>query len=102
MVMYGETMLVPAIPNLIKDFGITYSTSAWILTTYLLTGAVMTPIAGKLSDIYGKKRILLMIMIVYAAGVSYSWIFNKHIHYANCSRPSRSRYIICFPLRLVL
>src|SRR2546428_5356737 len=54
MVMYGETMLVPAIPTLIKDFNITYSTSSWILTTYLLTGAVMTkkiyatgvPIAG--------------------------------------------------------
>jgi MFS family permease len=38
-------------------------------TTYLLTGAVMTPIAGKLSDMYGKKRVLLVIMIVYAAGV---------------------------------
>jgi len=69
MVMYGETMLVPAIPTLIKDFKITYSTSSWILTTYLLTGAVMTPIAGKLSDIYGKKKVLLIIIIVYAVGV---------------------------------
>jgi MFS family permease len=69
MVMYGETMLVPAIPTLIKDFNITYSTSSWILTTYLLTGAVMTPIAGKLSDIYGKRRVLLVVMIVYAVGV---------------------------------
>src|SRR5215212_12171685 len=48
MVMYAETMLVPAIPDLIKDFNIPYSTSSWILTTYLITGAVMTPIAGKL------------------------------------------------------
>ena len=60
MVMYAETMLVPAIPDLIKDFNIHYSTSSWILTTYLITGAaVMTPIAGKLSDIYAKKKILL-------------------------------------------
>jgi MFS family permease len=29
----------------------------------------MTPIAGKLSDIFGKKRVLLVIMIVYAARV---------------------------------
>jgi predicted MFS family arabinose efflux permease len=56
MVMYAETMLVPAIPDLINDFNISYSTSSWILTTYLITGAVMTPIAGKLSDIYGKKK----------------------------------------------
>jgi MFS family permease len=69
MIMYGETMLVPAIPTLIKDFNISYSISSWILTIYLLTGAVMTPIAGKLSDIYGKKKVLLVIMIIYAAGV---------------------------------
>ncbi len=69
MIMYGETMLVPAIPTLIKDFNISYSTSSWILTIYLLTGAVMTPIAGKLSDIYGKKKVLLVIMIIYAAGL---------------------------------
>lgn len=70
MVMYAETMLVPAIPDLIKDFHISYSTSSWILTTYLVAGAIMTPITGKLSDIYGKKRMLLVIMLVYAVGVS--------------------------------
>ena len=70
MSMYAETMLVPAIPDLIKDFSISYSTSSWILTTYLIAGAIMTPISGKLSDIYGKKKVLLMIMVIYAAGVS--------------------------------
>ena len=74
MVMYAETMLVPAIPDLIKDFDLSYSTSSWILTTYLITGAVMTPIAGKLSDIYGKKKILLIVMMFYTAGVSGVWI----------------------------
>ncbi len=70
MAMYAETMLVPAIPDLIKDFSISYSSSSWILTTYLITGAIMTPISGKLSDIYGKKKVLLIIMAIYAVGVS--------------------------------
>ena len=70
MVMYAETMLIPALPDLIGDFHVSYSMSSWILTAYLITGAVMTPIAGKLSDIYGKKRILLFTMIIYAIGVS--------------------------------
>ena len=48
--MYGETMLLPAISDIIRDFDISYSTSSWILTAYLISGAVMTPIAGKLSD----------------------------------------------------
>ncbi len=70
MVMYAETMLVPAIPDLIKDFHISYSVSSWILTTYLVAGAIMTPITGKLSDIYGKKEMLLVIMLIYAVGVA--------------------------------
>lgn len=70
MAVYAETMLIPAIPDLIEDFDITYGTSSWILTVYLLVGAVMTPISGKLSDIYGKKKVLITIMIIYVAGVS--------------------------------
>ena len=67
--MYGETMVLPAIPDFIKDFGISYNTSSWILSSYLIAGAVMTPIAGKLSDIYGKKKILLIVMIIYSTGI---------------------------------
>ena len=67
--MYGETMVLPAIPDFIKDFGISYNTSSWILSSYLIAGAVMTPIAGKLSDIYGKKKILLIVMIIYSSGI---------------------------------
>jgi MFS family permease len=70
MVMYAETMLIPAIPDLIRDFHVSYSMSSWILTSYLIAGAVMTPIAGKLSDIHGRKKILLIIMVIYAIGVS--------------------------------
>ncbi len=69
MVMYAETMLIPAIPTLIKDFHISYGLSSWLLTAYLISGAVMTPIAGKLSDIYGRKKMLLIIMAIYAVGV---------------------------------
>jgi MFS family permease len=70
MVTYAETMLIPAIPDLIRDFHISYNTSSWLMTMYLLAGAVMTPIAGKLSDIHGRKKVLLIIMIIYAIGVS--------------------------------
>ncbi|TVP42011.1 MFS transporter [Candidatus Nitrosocosmicus arcticus] len=66
--MYGETMLIPAIPYLIDDFKISYNTSSWILTAYLIAGAVMTPIIGKLSDIYGKKKILMNVIVIYSLG----------------------------------
>ena len=76
IIVYGETMIIPAIPDLVEDFNIPYNTTAWILTAYLIAGAVATPIVGKLSDIYGKKRILLLIMIIYTAGTSFGIISN--------------------------
>ncbi len=68
--MYGETMLLPAIRDIIKDFDISYTTSSWILTAYLISGAVATPIAGKLSDIYGRKKMVVIILIIYIIGIS--------------------------------
>jgi MFS family permease len=53
----------------VKDFQISYETSSWILAAFLISGAVMTPVSGKLSDIYGKKKVLLAVMGVYSAGV---------------------------------
>ena len=97
MVMYAETMLVPTIPDLIKDFNIPYSTSSWILTAYLITAAVMTPIAGKLSDIYGKKKILLIIMIFYTVGVSIAG-FSTNIDFMLVARGFQGVGLSMFPI----
>ena len=67
--MSAETMVLPAIPDFIIDLHISYQDSSWILAAILVTGAVMTPIAGKLSDIYGKKKVLLVILAVYILGL---------------------------------
>ena len=75
--MYGETMLLPAIRDVIRDFHISYRTASWILTAYLISGAVMTPIAGKLSDIYGRKKLVLIILIIYIIGISIGALSNN-------------------------
>ena len=36
----------------------------------LIVAAVMTPIAGKMSDLYGKKKVLLVLLTMYAAGIA--------------------------------
>ena len=48
-----------------KDFSIPYGTAAWTFSAYLIVAAVMTPIAGKMSDIYGKKKVLLILLTLY-------------------------------------
>ncbi|HEY1211823.1 MAG TPA: MFS transporter, partial [Nitrososphaera sp.] len=69
-VFFSETMLLPAIPEIIQDFKISYGTAAWIFSAYLIVAAVMTPVAGRLSDLYGKKKVLLMLLIIYITGLT--------------------------------
>ncbi len=97
MVMYAETMLIPAIPTLIHDFDVTYGLSSWLLTAYLVSGAVMTPIVGKLSDIYGRKRILLIVMAIYAIGVSCAG-FSNDIYVMIIARAIQGVGMSMFPI----
>lgn len=97
MVMYAETMLIPAIPDLIDDFRVSYGTSSWILTTYLISGAVATPIVGKLSDVYGKKKVLLAVMIIYAVGVSFGG-FSSNIYILLLARAVQGIGMGMFPI----
>jgi len=69
-VFFSETMLLPAIPEIIQDFKITYGTAAWIFSAYLIVAAVMTPVAGRLSDLYGKKKVLLILLSIYIGGIT--------------------------------
>ena len=71
MVNYVETMLVPALPTLVAFFdGVPYTTIAWVVSAYLLVGVSTTPLFAKLGDIYGKKRILVVVLSIYAVTVA--------------------------------
>ncbi|HLM91993.1 MAG TPA: MFS transporter [Thermoplasmata archaeon] len=71
MVTYVETMVLPAFEAFITFFNdAPTSTVVWIISAYLLVGTVATPIFGKLGDKYGKKRMLVFVMALYAVAVS--------------------------------
>src|SRR5712691_10307780 len=95
--MYGETMLLPAISDIIKDFDISYTTSSWILTAYLISGAVSTPIVGKLSDIYGRKKMVVIILIVYIIGISAGGV-STNISFLLIARVIQGIGISVFPI----
>src|SRR5262245_66661790 len=40
----------------------------WTLTAYLVSAAVFTPLVGRLGDIYGKRRLLVVALLAFAAG----------------------------------
>jgi MFS family permease len=69
MVMFTESMLIPALPTLQAEFNSTATWTAWILSIYLVVGTVSAPIFGKLGDSHGKKKMLLICMALYTFGV---------------------------------
>ncbi|MFC8797853.1 MFS transporter [Promicromonospora sp. NPDC057138] len=63
-----QTVVDPARPMLERELGIDSAGAALIVSTLLVTGAVVAPIAGKLGDRYGGKRVLLVLMALVSAG----------------------------------
>ncbi|NHH98902.1 hypothetical protein DYY66_2385 [Candidatus Nitrosotalea sp. FS] len=97
IVMFDETMILPAIPDFVRNFAISYSTSSWLLSAYIIAAAVMTPIAGRLSDIFGKKKMLLIVMAVYTVGVL-SGRFATNIEFMLFARALQGVGMSMFPI----
>ena len=63
-----QSLVVPALPTLQKDLHTTPTGVTWIFTAYLLAASVATPIAGRLGDMFGKKRTLVFVLAGVSAG----------------------------------
>jgi len=64
----GQTMIIPAIPDIKASLGATSSGVAWLVTAYFLTASISTPIAGRLGDMFGKRKLLAVSLGLFAAG----------------------------------
>lgn len=62
------TLMVPLIARLPEILRTTPSDASWAITVTLLSAAVSTPIAGKLGDMYGKRKIILVLTLPMIAG----------------------------------
>jgi EmrB/QacA subfamily drug resistance transporter len=63
-----QSLVVPALPTLEQDLHTTPTGVTWIFTAYLLAASVATPIAGRLGDMFGKKRTLVVVLAGLGAG----------------------------------
>jgi MFS family permease len=58
-----QSLVVPALGTLQRHLHTTATGTAWILTAYLLSASVLTPVTGILGDLYGKKRALVWSLV---------------------------------------
>jgi EmrB/QacA subfamily drug resistance transporter len=64
----AQTMLIPALTELAKSLNTDASGVAWTVTAYLLAAAVCTPVFGRLGDMFGKRRLLVVALGIFVAG----------------------------------
>ncbi|MFZ4131577.1 MFS transporter [Streptomyces cellulosae] len=63
-----QTLLVPVIKDLPQLLDTAPADATWVLTSTLLSGAVATPIMGRLGDLFGKRRMLVVSLAVMVVG----------------------------------
>ncbi|MGB3481898.1 MAG: MFS transporter [Mycobacterium sp.] len=63
-----QTLMIPVIPDLPRLLDTSAANASWAITATLLVAAVATPVFGRLGDMYGPQRILLVCAVVLTAG----------------------------------
>src|SRR3954453_2204018 len=63
-----QTLVVPLLPQFPQLLGTSPATVAWLVTATLVAGAVSAPVLGRLGDIYGRGRVLLVSLGLVVAG----------------------------------
>ena len=63
-----QSLVAPALPAIQEDLLTSTTAVAWVLTAYLLSASVTTPILGRFGDMFGKERMLVIVLAVLGAG----------------------------------
>lgn len=63
-----QSVSVPTLPLIAEELGTDHGTATWILTAFLLSASVATPIIGRLGDSFGKRRMLVASLVALCVG----------------------------------
>jgi EmrB/QacA subfamily drug resistance transporter len=72
-----QSLVAPAMPEIQRALGTSESSVSWLLTGYLLAASIGTPIIGRLGDMYGKQRVLIIVLVVLALGTLLAAVSNS-------------------------
>ena len=64
----SQTLVIPALPDIAANVDASPAAASWILSGFLLSASISTPIVGKLGDVYGKGRVLTIVLLLFSVG----------------------------------
>lgn len=65
---FQQTAVIPAFPTIEQDLRAPATWTVWLLSGYLIVATVATPLLGKLGDQQGKRRLLLIALLIFLIG----------------------------------
>ena len=63
-----QSLVSPVLPTIQHELHTTQNTVTWVLTAFLLSASIFTPILGRVGDMVGKERMLVVTLAALAAG----------------------------------
>jgi len=72
-----QSLVAPALPEIQRDLNTTPTAVAWVLTAYLLSASVLTPIIGRLGDMFGKERTMVASLSILGVGTLVAALANS-------------------------
>jgi EmrB/QacA subfamily drug resistance transporter len=69
-----QSLVAPALPDIQHALHTSVGSVSWVLTAYLLSASIATPLVGRLGDMYGKERLLVVVMVLLCVATAISAI----------------------------
>ncbi|ALJ19265.1 MFS transporter [Microbacterium sp. No. 7] len=64
-----QAIIVPVVPEITRHFDSNPAEAGWLISGFLVTGAVTPPIAGRIGDLIGLRRTLVILLAVFVVGI---------------------------------
>lgn len=98
---YVEAMVIPSLPKIEAALSATDEQAAWVVSAYLVVGAAIAPLFGKMGDVYGTRRLYLISLALYSVAVLMAG-FAPSVGYLIAARSIQGFGFALFPLGLAI
>ena len=85
LVSLDQTIIAAALGKIVEDFQ-SFGSLSWVVTAYMLTMTVTVPLAGKLSDMFGRKKLLISGVAIFTIASLLSQCFHYYWRFVYTSR----------------
>ncbi|MCW2544742.1 MAG: Multidrug resistance protein 3, partial [Frankiales bacterium] len=68
----AQTAIAPALDGMARSLHHSRGDVTWVLTSYFISSAVLTPVFGRLGDLHGKRRMLVLSLLLFSVGSALS------------------------------